>query len=140
LYIISQVDVYKNNKNLYTSILIKIVIYCKLNKYNTINDRTDISTYYNILPLVYKELYYIANSDFNRGIGINHFKDKDIGTDNSKDEDISTNNSKNKDVGANNFKDKNIGTDNSKNKDVSADNFKDKDIGTDNSTGENNLD
>jgi hypothetical protein len=134
------VDIYKDNKNFYTFILIKIVIHCKLNKYNTINDRIDISIYYSILPSMCKKPYYTANGDFNRGISINHSENKDISTDNSKNKDIGTDNSKDKDIGIDNFKDKDIGTDNSKDKNISTNNFKNKDIGADNSTGENDLD
>jgi hypothetical protein len=134
------VDIYKDNKNLYTSVLIKIVIYYKLNKYNTINDHTDTSIYYNILPLVREEPYYTANSDSNRGININYFKDKDVGTDNSENKNVGINNFKNKDIGTDDFKNKDIGIDNFKDKDVSANNSKNKDIGADDSAGENNLD
>jgi hypothetical protein len=131
---------YKDNKNLYTSILIKIVTHYKLNKYNTINDCIDISAYYNILPLVREELYYITNSNFNGGISINHSKDKDVGTDDSKDEDIGIDNFKDKDVGTDNSKDKDIGANNFKDKDISTNNSKNKDVGADDSTEENNLD
>jgi hypothetical protein len=140
LYIISQVDMYKDNKNLHTSVLMKIVIHCKLNKYNTINDRTDTSAYYNILPSACEELCHTANSDSNRGVSINHSKDEDVGTDDSEDKDIGADNSKNKNIGTDDSKDENVGVNNSKNKDISADDSKDKDIGTDNSTEENNLD
>jgi hypothetical protein len=131
---------YKNNKNLYTFIFIKIIIYYKLNKYNTINNCIDTSTYYNILPLVYKKLYYIADSDFNRGISINYFKNKDISVDNFKNKNINIDNSKNKNIGIDNFKNKDISTNDSKNKDISANNFKNKDIGIDNNIKKNNLD
>jgi hypothetical protein len=134
------VDAYKDNKNLCTSVFIKIVTYCKLNKYNTIDDYTDISAYYSILPSVYKELCYTANSNSDRGVGINYSKDKDVSIDDSKDKDIGVNNSKNKDVSADNSKDKDIGIDNSKDKDISANDFKNKNIGTDDSIGENDLD
>ena len=63
----------------------KIVIYCKLNNYNTINDYIDTNTYYSILVLVHGEPYRIANSNF---------KDKDVGVDNSKDKNIGINDSK----------------------------------------------
>ena len=108
---------YKRNKNFYTSALIKIVMHYKLNKYSTINNRTDTSAYYSILALVRKELYYIAGSNF---------KDKNISIDNSKDKDVSTNNSKDKNASIDNFKDKDANIDNSKDKDISIDNFKDK--------------
>ena len=68
-------NAYKRNKNLYTFTLIKIVMYCKLNNYNTINDCIDTNIYYSILVLVRGEPCYIANSNF---------KDKDIGINNSK--------------------------------------------------------
>jgi hypothetical protein len=140
LYIISQVNAYKDNKNLYTSVLIKIVIYYKLNKYNIINNHIDTSTYYNILPSVCEELYYIANSDFNRGISINYSKDKDVSINNSKDKDISADNSKDKNISTDNFKNKDINTDNSKDKNINTNNSKNKDIGADNSIKENDLD
>jgi len=121
LHIIGQVDAYKDNKNLYTSALIKIVTHYKINKYNTIDDRTDTSAYYSILALTRKEPCYIASSNI---------KDKDISIDNSKD----------KDVSADDFKDKDVSADNSKDKDVNTDNSKDKDVSTDNSIEENDLD
>jgi hypothetical protein len=134
------VDIYKDNKNLHTSVFMKIVMHCKLNKYNTINNCTDTSAYYNILPLVYKELYYIADSNSDRGISINHFKNKDINTDDSENEDIGTNDSKDKDIGVDDFKDKDISANNSKNKDISTNNSENKNVGVDDSTGENDLD
>ena len=123
-------DAYKDNKNLHTSTLIKIITHYKLNKYNTINNHINTSTYHNILALGCKELYYTANSNFkNRGVNVNNFKNKDISTDNFKNKNISINNSKNKNANADGSKDKNINTDNSK----------DKNIGTNNNIKENNL-
>jgi hypothetical protein len=131
---------YKDNKNLYTSIFMKIVTHYKLNKYNIIDDYIDISIYYNILPLVCEELYYIANSNFDRGISINYSKDEDVGVDNSKNKNIGIDDFKDKDISTDNFKNKDISTDNFKDEDISTNNFKDKDIGIDNGVGENDLD
>ena len=84
---------YKGNKNLHTSIFIKIVIYYKLNNYDTRDDRINTSAYYSILALIYEEVYYIADGDF---------KDKDVGIDDFEDKDISVNNFEDKDIGINN--------------------------------------
>ncbi len=119
-------NAYKGNKNLHTSTLIKIVIHCKLNKYNTINNRSDTSAYCSILNLVREELYNIADGDF---------KDENIGIDNPEDKDVSINNPKDKDINIDGTKDKNISVDTPENKDINTDNSaKENDLGRDSNT------
>src|SRR6266702_4850548 len=105
---------YKGNKNLRTSAFMKIIMYYKLNNYNTRDDRTDISAYCNILALACEEVCYIANGDFeNEDIGIDNFKNKDINIGDFEDKDVSINNFENEDISVNNFEDKDIGINNS---------------------------
>ena len=78
-------NAYKRNKNLYISVLIKIVIYCKLNNYDTINDCIDINAYYSILASARREPYYIVDSNSeDKDISVNDFKNKDVNIDNFK--------------------------------------------------------
>ncbi|XTI94226.1 AAA domain-containing protein [Cenococcum geophilum] len=77
LYIIGKVGAYEGNKNLRTSALMKIVTHCKLNNYDTIDDRTDTSAY----------------------VGADDSKEEDADADDSGDEDVGADDSEDEDVG-----------------------------------------
>ena len=77
LYIIGKVGAYEGNKNLRTSALMKIVTHCKLNNYDTTDDRTDTSAY----------------------VGADDSKEEDADADDSEDEDVGADDSEDEDVG-----------------------------------------
>ena len=161
LYIIGQVDAYEHNKNLRTSALMKIVTHCKLNKYDTIDDRTDTSAYYSILASAREEPCPTAGGDSeDEDVGVDDSKDEDVSADDSEDKDVDADDSEDEDVDADdsedeyvdaddsedeyvdadNSKDEDAGADDSEDKDVGADDSGDEDVGADDSAGENDPD
>ena len=89
LYIIGQVDGYEGNKNLRTSALMKIVTHCKLNKYDTIDDRTDTSAYCSILAAARGGSCRTAGGGSGGGgIGVGDPEGEDVGAGGPGDEDM----------------------------------------------------
>ena len=89
LYIIGQVDGYERNKNLRTSALMKIVTHCKLNKYDTIDDRTDTSAYCSILASARGGSCRTAGGGSGGGgIGVGDSEGEDVGAGDPGDEDM----------------------------------------------------
>jgi hypothetical protein len=119
----------------------KIVTHCKLNDYDTIDERTDTSAYYSILASAREEPCHIADCDSeDEDVGVDDSEDEDVGVDNLAAEDDGVDDPEDEDVSADSSEDEYVSADDSKDEDVGADDSKDGDVGADNSAGENDPD